>query len=87
MAKKVILISHRRGREYELEPMTLEEAHKYFKYTLEVGQSWQHEKGNKKINLTPRTFDSLVTNVNNAKNNAALNGWANSYYTIKAIIN
>ena len=37
----------------------IEELTKYFKYTLEVGKSW-----NSKINLCPKTIKSLVSNVN-----------------------
>ncbi len=62
---------------------TLEELIQYFAYTLEVGVSWQHEKGNKKINRSPKSFKSLVTNLNNAKNNAAANGCASTQYELK----
>ena len=59
---------------------TLDELITYFGYTLEVGQSWQHEKGNSKINRNPRTFKSLVTNLNRAKRNAAGNGCPDTTY-------
>jgi hypothetical protein len=49
-------------------------------YTLECGASYQHEKGNKKINRSPTTINGLVTNLNNAVNNAAANGCADSVY-------
>jgi hypothetical protein len=55
---------------------TLEELIKYFSYTLEVGQSWEREKGNKKINRNPKNIKSLITNLYNAKNNAAANGYS-----------
>ena len=64
------------------DPMTVEELVKYFSYTLEKGASWQHEKGNKKINRNPKTIASLITNINNAENNAAANGWANTHYSL-----
>ena len=63
---------------------TLEDHIKYFSYTLEVGASWPHEKGNKKINQQPKTIKSLITNLNNAENNAAANGWSNTYYDLAA---
>lgn len=49
-------------------------------YTLECGASYQHEKGNKKINRNPTTIKGLVTNLNNAVNNAAANGFSDSEY-------
>lgn len=49
-------------------------------YTLETGASYSHEKGNSKINRNPKTFKSLLTNLNNAVNNAAANGYANVEY-------
>lgn len=60
----------------------LENLIKYFGYTLEVGQSYQHERGNKKINRNPKTIKSLITNLNNAKSNAAANGCASTYYEL-----
>ena len=59
---------------------TLEELIEYFRYTLECGRSWERERGNKKISLHPRTIKSLVTNLNNATNNAAANGYSGTYY-------
>ena len=52
----------------------------YFGYTLEVGASWQHEKGNKKVDRNPKSIKALITNLNNAVNNAAANGYAGKYY-------
>ena len=52
-----------------------------FKYTLDCGASWQHEKGRKKINRNPKTLASLITNLNNAKNNSAANGYSPEYYS------
>jgi hypothetical protein len=59
---------------------TVVELTQIFSYTLEVGASWQHEKGNKKINKTPKSIKSLITNIENAKNNAAANGYAGFVY-------
>lgn len=61
---------------------TLENLISSFSYTLEVGKSWQHEKGNKKINVNPKTIKSLITNLNNAKSNAAANGNSSEYYEL-----
>jgi hypothetical protein len=49
-------------------------------YTLECGASWQHEKGNKKINCQPKSIAALITNLNNAVNNTAANGYASISY-------
>ena len=49
--------------------------------TLECGKSYQHEKGNAKINCHPTTIKSLVTNLNNAVNNSAANGYAGKTYS------
>jgi len=54
----------------------------YFSYTLEVGASWAHERGNHKINRKPKSIKSLISNLNWAKSNAAANGSPDTYYTI-----
>lgn len=64
---------------------TLPELIKYFHYTLEVGKSWQHERGNKKINMNPTSIQSLMTNLYNAKNNAAANGYGGYSYSYELI--
>ena len=76
MAKQYIITktSPYTGKEYKTRPITTEEAVDYYSYTLECGYSWQHEKGNKKINLHPKTMKSLISNLNNATNNSASNG-------------
>jgi len=56
-----------------------------FSYTLEVGESWQHEKGNHKINRNPKNIDSLVKNLQWAKDNAAANGYSGTYYTALSV--
>lgn len=68
-------------RTYQSRPLTLAEAIEYYGYTLEKGASWQHEKGNKKINRAPKTIQSLITNLNNAENNAAANGYSGASYS------
>ena len=72
------------GRSYTSRPLTLEEAIDYYGYTLEVGASWAHEKGNKKIDRNPKTIKSLITNLNNASNNAARNGCGDFYEAVAA---
>ena len=70
-------------REYKSRPLTLAEAIDYYSYTLEVGSSWSHEKGNKKINRSPKTIDGLITNLRNASSNGARNGCGSDYsYTL-----
>lgn len=51
-----------------------------FGYTLECGKSWEHEKGNKKIDTKPKTIKSLITNLNNAQNNSAANSYSGVDY-------
>jgi len=64
---------------------TLQELIKSYSYTLECGRSWQHERGNKKINCNPKTIAGLITNLGNAVNNSAANGYAGKYYTYKEV--
>ena len=77
--KRYLVCLHRDGY-VERKPRyivgTVTELTEYFGYTLECGKSWQHERGNKKINLHPQRISSLVTNVNNAMNNSARNGYS-----------
>ena len=70
-----VITTSDRGRVYKIEG-TLSELIKSFSYTLECGASWQHEKGRKKINKEPKTIKSLITNIYNAKNNSAANGYS-----------
>ena len=55
----------------------------YFSYTLECGKAYEHEKGNKKINLKPKSGKALVTALNNAASNSAANGDPSTYYSLK----
>lgn len=52
----------------------MDEALIYFDYTLQTGKAYENEKGNKKINMFPRTAKSLVLNLNKAVKNSAING-------------
>lgn len=61
---------------------TLEELIEYYSYTLEVGASYQHERGNKKINCHPTTIRSLLSNIAKAKDNSACNGYSGYSYEL-----
>lgn len=67
---------------YYYQTGTLSELIKVYKYTLECGQSWEHEKGNKKINCNPKTILQLIRNLNNAVNNSAANGYAGETFRV-----
>ena len=56
--KTYTIQKYRKGRYSDISG-TLDELTKYFAYTLECGNSW-----NKKINRTPKTIKSLVSNIN-----------------------
>lgn len=73
--------SNRPSRFYYSEG-TLEELIQCHSYTLECGASYQHERGNRKINRNPKTISSLISNLNNAVNNSASNGYAGKTYSI-----
>ena len=51
-----------------------------YNYTLLTGYSYNHEKGNKKINMNPKSIVTLVNNLNAAVNNSAANGYAGKTY-------
>lgn len=88
IAKKYIITCRKdtfTTREYKSSPMTLEEAIKHYGYTLSTGKSYEREKGNKKINLAPKTMKSLMTNLENAANNAASSGYAGTTYTYEEV--
>ena len=87
MAKQVkrYVISHTRplsGRTYNSPPLTIEEAVKHYSYTLSCGAGYAHERGNKKINLAPKTIKSLITNLNNASRNSSSNGCGDFYEVV-----
>lgn len=86
-APKVYEVTHinSRGREYKARG-TLPELVDYYGYTLEVGASYAHEKGNSKINRNPKTIQSLVSNLEKAKNNAAANGYSGSSFSYREIV-
>lgn len=87
-APKRYIITHTRplsGRSYSSRPLTVAEAVDYYSYTLEVGASWAHEKGNRRVNRNPKTIASLITNLNNASNNAARNGCGDFYEAVEFV--
>lgn len=81
MKQYKIRVSRDSGKPYEIAG-TLEELIEKFSYTLEKGKSWERERGNRKINLTPKTARSLVTNLQNASDNAAANGYSGVHYEL-----
>jgi len=74
-------VNSRKPREYISEG-TVAELVENFSYTLECGESWQHEKGNSKINCNPKGVKSLVNMLNKAVNNSAANGYAGKHYEL-----
>lgn len=79
-----IITTTDRGRTYNQEG-TLDELIKAFGYTLECGASYQNEKGNKKINKQPKNIKSLISNLYNASNNSAVNGYSGKDYSFEEI--
>lgn len=67
---------------YEQHTGTLEELIQAFSYTLEKGKSWERKRGNRKINLAPKTARSLIVNLQNASDNAAANGYSGVDYEL-----
>ena len=61
---------------------TIQELIEHYRYTLECGKAYENERGNKKINIEPKTIKSLVTNLNNAANNATANGKSGKQYAL-----
>lgn len=79
--KQYTIRMFRDGRSYDFTG-TLEKLIDKFSYTLEKGKAWERERGNRKINLAPKTARSLVNNLSNASNNAAANGYSGVTYEI-----
>ncbi|HPM74176.1 MAG TPA: hypothetical protein PLA71_00475 [Saccharofermentans sp.] len=61
---------------------TLPELIEYYSNTLKAGESYQNERGRKKINTKPRTIEDLVKNIQNAKKNTAANGISNVFFDL-----
>jgi len=75
------VIVDRKGRERPVTG-TIPELLDYFGYTLEVGKSYEHERGRYKINMNPKNIQSLVDNLNKAASNGAANGAPSTYYSV-----
>jgi len=82
MKQYTIKVTQHRNNSSRCTSGSLAELIQHYKYTLECGQSYQHEKGNKKINTSPKTAKSLIINLNNAVNNSAANGYGGKYYEL-----
>jgi hypothetical protein len=83
MSKEITIIQTRNGKDSEIVGTLDYLVNSYFGYTLECGQSYEREKGNKKINRNPKSGKSLVDNLNKAVNNSAANGYSSTYYSLK----
>lgn len=81
-SKESTIIIERRGSPREVTD-NIQGLIGYFAYTLSVGQSYEKERGNSKINIEPKTAKSLVANLNKAKRNSAANGNPDTYYRLK----
>jgi hypothetical protein len=82
MSKVFTINVHRNRGSMRSHSGTVAELIEVFAYTLEVGASYAHEKGNSKINRTPTTAKGLVSNLNKATNNAAANGYSGTRYEL-----
>jgi hypothetical protein len=84
MTKEITILihNHRNGSVREAKGTLDYLVNNYFGYTLECGKSYEREAGNKKINCNPRTAKSLITNLNNAVNNSAANGYSQTSYEL-----
>ncbi len=82
--KEATIVSYRTrtGKETEYTG-TVEELATTFGYTLKCGKSYENERGNKKINMNPKTHKSLVVQLNNAAHNRAANGMPAHSYRLK----
>ena len=83
MSKEITIIQTRNGKDSEIVGTLDYLVNSYFGYTLECGQSYEREKGNKKINRNPKSGKSLVDNLNKAVSNSAANGYSSTYYSLK----
>ena len=81
VGQEYTVVIDRKGREKPVSG-TMEELLGYFGYTLEVGKSYEHERGRYKINLAPKNVVQLVDALNKAKSNAAANGHSDTYYSV-----
>ncbi len=54
---------------------TLDELKQAYSYTLEVGQSWAHEPGNKKVNTNAKSIKTFMKALNQAADNTRNGDW------------
>ena len=71
-----------RPTRYSYAEGTLEYLIGYHSYVLECGASYQHERGNKKVNRNPKTVAGLIKSLNIATNNSAANGYSGTSYQL-----
>lgn len=86
MSKSYTIISTRSSNDYNRTSETtgtLDELREDFSYILEVGKSYEHEKGNYKIEIMPKTIKTLVEHLNKSESNRALNGIQRVGYKLK----
>lgn len=71
---------------YYYQTGTLAELLKAYSYTLEVGRSWQHEKGNAKIAELDKikSVEKLVDLLGKASDNAARDGYSGKSFRVMA---
>jgi len=81
VGQEYTVIIDRKGRERPVTG-TIPELLDYFGYTLEVGKSYEHERGRYKINMNPKNIQSLVDNLNKAASNGAANSAPSTYYSV-----
>lgn len=62
---------------------TLDYLVKYFKQSLIYGKSYEILKGNKKININPKTINSLIINLNNCEKNKTKNLFVRNFYMLE----
>jgi hypothetical protein len=79
MAKLYKVISSKNNRTSEYIG-TISDLLEIFSYTIECGKSYEHEKGNYKINTNPKGIKSLISTINKSRSNAAANGYSNTKY-------
>lgn len=74
MAKRYIITrsSFHKGIEIKSHPMTLAEAVEYYSATLASGKALEHERGNRKVNLNPKSIKALLTSLANSSHNRCL---------------
>lgn len=81
VGQEYTVVIDRKGREKPVSG-TMEELLDYFSYTLEVGKSYEHERGRYKINMAPKNVQQLVDALNKAVTNAAANSAPSTYYSV-----